>query len=137
MKHDPIRIEDTRAWLLRSAQDLRSAEHGLRASPPLYEDVLFHCQQTVEKSLKALLTWHDIPFRWTHSLEEIGQQCVDIDPAMKGLVDQAVPLSEYAWKLRYPGKLKEPTEEEAEEALQTARAVYDTVLTRLPGEVHP
>ncbi|MFB0505883.1 MAG: HEPN domain-containing protein [Thermodesulfobacteriota bacterium] len=62
--------------------------------------MLSHCQQTVQKTLKALLTWYDIPFRWTHSLEEIGQQCVNIDPKVKGLVDRAAPLTEYAWKFR-------------------------------------
>ena len=35
--------------------DLRSAEHALRASPPLTEDACFHAQQAVEKSLKAFL----------------------------------------------------------------------------------
>ena len=33
--------------------------------------------------------------------------------------------------------LTEPTEEEANEALQTGRAVYDAMLSRLPREVHP
>lgn len=116
---------------------MRSAEHGLSASPPLLEDVVFHCQQTVEKTFKAPLTWHDTPFRRTHSLEEIGQQCVNSDATLKGLVDRAVPLTEYAWKFRYPGELKEPTDEETEEAFQTARAVYEAVLKRLPRDVHP
>lgn len=137
MKHDPVRTEDTRGWLIRAARDLRSAEHGLRASPPLLEDVLFHCQQTVEKTFKALLAWHDTPFRRTHSLEEIGQQCLTIDPTLKELVNRATPLTEYAWKFRYPGELEEATEEEANEALQTGRTVYDAVLSRLPMEVHP
>ncbi len=43
MRHDPVRVEDTRAWLIMAAKDLRSAEHGLTASPPLLEDVVFHC----------------------------------------------------------------------------------------------
>ena len=38
----------------------------MAADPPLLEDALFHCQQAVEKVLKALLTWHDEPFRKTH-----------------------------------------------------------------------
>ncbi len=137
MKHDPVRTEDTRAWLIRAGRDLRSAEHGLKASPSLLEDVLFHCQQTVEKTFKALLAWHDTPFRRTHSLEEIGRQCLTIDPTLKELVNRATPLTEYAWKFRYPGELEEPTEEEANEALQTGRTVYDAVLSRLPMEVHP
>lgn len=87
MQHDPVRLADTQARLIKLRKDMRSAEHGLTASPPLLEDVLFHCQQAVEKVLKGCLTWHDIPFRKTHSLEEIGQQCVTIDPTMRELLD--------------------------------------------------
>jgi hypothetical protein len=56
---------------------------------------------------------------------------------LKELVNRATPLTEYAWKFRYPGELEEPTEEEANEALQTGRTVYDAVLSLLPMEVHP
>ncbi len=36
--------------------------------------------------------WHSIAFRKTHSLEEIGEQCLRIDGTLKPLVDRAVPL---------------------------------------------
>jgi len=70
--------------------------------------VLFHCQQAYEKALKGLLTWHDIPFRRTHSLEKIGEQCLAREPALKGVLDQAAPLTEYARKFRYPGDIDDP-----------------------------
>lgn len=135
MQHDPVRLADTQARLIKSRKDMRSAEHGLTASPPLLEDVLFHCQQAVEKVLKGCLTWHDIPFRKTHSLEEIGQQCVTIDPTMRELLDRVVPLTEYAWKFRYPGEVEEPTIQEAKDALQIAKDFCDAILTRLPADV--
>ena len=137
MQHDPVRLADTQAWLIKSREDMRSAEHGLTASPPLLEDVVFHCQQTVEKVLKAFLTWHDIPFRKTHSLEEIGQQCVTIDPTIGELLDRVIPLTEYAWKFRYPGEVEEPTIQEAKDALQIAKDFCDAILARLPEDVRP
>lgn len=135
MPLDPIRVEDTRAWLSKAAKDLRSVDHGLTASPPLSEDVLFHCQQSVEKVLKGFLTHHDIPFRKTHSLEEIGEQCLKIDSTLSELVDRTVTLTEYAWKFRYPGGLDEPTDEEVQQAVRTAHELYDAILARLPAEV--
>ncbi len=72
--------------------------------PPLVEDIVFHCQQAVEKSMKAFLTWHNVPFRKTHSLEELGEQCLRIDESLKELVDRAVPLTDYAWRFRYPAR---------------------------------
>jgi HEPN domain-containing protein len=67
---DAARIADTRAWFTKAANDLRGAEIDLAADPPLLGDALFHCQQASEKSFKGFLTWHDEPFRKTHSIEE-------------------------------------------------------------------
>jgi len=53
------------------------------------------------------------------------------------LIDRVVPLTEYAWKFRYPGEPGAPTPEEAEEALACALQVHEAVLRRLPGEVRP
>jgi HEPN domain/Nucleotidyltransferase domain len=72
MPPDPALVQDTRAWLRRAWLDIRAAEHDMKAEPPPLDDVVFHCQQAAEKALKALLAWHDVPFRKTHDLAEIG-----------------------------------------------------------------
>ena len=130
-------VAETKAWLRKAVLDLHAAEHDLTASPPLSSDAVFHCQQVAEKSLKAFLMWHNIPFRKTHSLEELGEQCLDLDQTLKGLIDKAVPLTEYAWKFRYPGDPEEPSSEEAQESLDIARKVFDAIISRLPKEVMP
>ena len=137
MPHDPVLITDTRAWLKKAANDLRGALLDLEANPPLLEDAVFHCQQATEKTLKAFLTFHDIPFRKTHNLEEIGEACLEIDKSLEGLIDEAVPLSEYAWAYRYPGDPETPEAEESEAALHTAQKVYAAILSRVPEEAHP
>jgi len=134
---DPVRVEDTRAWLTKVASDLRGAEIDLAAAPPLLDDLAFHCQQAVEKVLKAFLTWHDEPFRKTHNLEEIGRQCIAIGPTLRELVDRATPLTDYAWEFRYPGDEPLPTVEEATQALALARQVVAAVHARLSAETHP
>ncbi|MBA3258220.1 MAG: HEPN domain-containing protein [Gemmatimonadales bacterium] len=73
------------------------------ANLALLGDVVFHAQQAAEKSFKALLAWHDIPFRKTHDLGAIGGACLEIDASLRQLVDGAVHLTPYAWKFRYPG----------------------------------
>jgi HEPN domain-containing protein len=135
MPLDPVRVADTRAWLTKAQRDLRGAEIDLAATPPLLDDVMFHCQQAVEKALKAYLFWHDEPFRKTHDLIEIGGQTVAIDATLSPLVKRAEPLTEYAWLFRYPGEAAEPTSDEARAALALAREVVDAVLARLPPEV--
>ena len=137
MPHDPVLVEETRAWFHKAAGDLRAAAHDLTGDPPLLEDAVFHCQQAIEKAFKGFLVWHDHPFRKTHNLEEIGETCLAIDRSLKRLVDSAVPLTEYAWKFRYPGEPEELNRQEVDEALATAREVFEALLNRLPREVRP
>jgi HEPN domain-containing protein len=135
MPHDAHRVADTRGWLLKAADDLRGAEIDLAAIPPLTGDAAFHCQQAAEKALKALLAWHDVPFRKTHDLAEIGQQCVALDVSLESLCRRAEQLTTFAWIFRYPGDLEDPPVAEVVEALAVAREIHDAVLARLPREV--
>ena len=87
--------------------------------------------------MKAFLAWHDVPFRKTHHIEELGRQCGSIDASLQTMSDQAAPLTEYAWKFRYPGESDEPTWEEAEEALAIAKSLYEMIVSRLPAQAQP
>jgi hypothetical protein len=73
MPLDAALVAETRSWLVKAEKDLRAAQHGLGASPALLEDAAFHCQQAIEKTLKAFLTWHGRPFRKTHNLIELAR----------------------------------------------------------------
>jgi HEPN domain-containing protein len=137
MPHDPILVLETKGWLKKAAIDIRSAEHAFTAVPPILSDAVYHCQQAVEKALKAFLVWNNVPFRKTHSIEEIGEQCLVVDSTLKTLIDQGVPLTQYAWEFRYPGDIEEPAQEESEEALQIAKKIYQDILKRLPKETYP
>lgn len=68
---------------------------------------------------------------------ELGEACCQIDQSLESLLRQAAPLTEYAWRFRYPGDPEEATAEEAETALATAREVFVSVLERLPSDVRP
>lgn len=137
MPHDPVKVLEARSWFTKASEDLRAAEHSLKANPPLYPTVVFHCQQAVEKMLKGFLTWHDQRLRKTHSIEEIGENCLKIDSSLKPLIDEAVPLTPYAWSFRYPGEIDEPSDEETMEAINVARKVYKQMLKRVPRDTHP
>ncbi len=70
--------QEVKAWLAKAGNDLRAAEVGLAADPPLVEDALFHCQQATEKAMKAFLAAYDTPFRKPHDLK------VDLGPHLDG-----------------------------------------------------
>lgn len=133
MEHEEARIQDVRGWLSKAALDLKAAAHD--ASVPaegLWGDVMFHAQQATEKAMKAFLAWHDVPFRKTHNLEELGRQCTALDASLGSVADKAAPLTEYAWRFRYPGESGEPDRAEAEAALAAARSLYNAIASRLP-----
>jgi HEPN domain-containing protein len=136
MQHEPELLAETRAWLERAQKDLAAAAHEFTAEPPLVEDIVFHAQQAAEKALKAFLTWHQQPFRKTHSIEELGEQCLQIDSSLKAVIDRAVPLTEYAWQFRYPGEPETPTKEESESAVKIGKEVFFEILSRLPKELN-
>ena len=137
MPPDPVRAVDARAWLAKAAQDLRRVDLLLAAAPPDPEGGLFHAQQAAEKALKGFLTWHDVPFRRVHELDELGKQCVGIDSSLAELMSRADALTKYAWRFRYPGAPYEPTLDEGRTAFNLAREVMDAILGRLPLEVRP
>jgi len=138
MQPEEARQQDVRAWLLKAELDLKAAAHEMSApGEALWGDVMFHAKQAAEKAMKAFLAWHDVPFRKTHNLEELGQQCAASDATLAAIADQAAPLTEYAWKFRYPGESDEPHPAEAEEAMAAARQVYDAILSRLPSNARP
>ena len=86
MPPDPVRTADAKAWLAKAAQDLRRVSILLAAEPPDPEGALFHAQQAAEKALKSFLTWHDVPFRRVHELDEIGAQCVSVDSSLADVI---------------------------------------------------
>ena len=137
MPHDPERIAETRSWFVKANDDLRAATFELTAQPPLTADIVFHAQQAAEKAIKGFLSWHNRAFRKTHNLVEIGEAAAAVESALEPLLRRAAPLTEYAWRFRYPGDLSEPPVEEARQALALAREVFGSLLSRLPTEVKP
>lgn len=136
MPPDLDRLEQTRAWLAKARADLAAAEVDFRNGPPLLEDALFHCQQAVEKCLKALIFWKEMPFRKTHDLIELGNQCIALAPSLEPLLSKAAVLTEFAWRYRYPALESQPvTADEVQDALQIARSVMLAVLDQLPADV--
>lgn len=130
MTPDEARARETRAWLEKAAEDIASCKAPIATRH--FANALFFCQQAAEKSLKGFLTWHEQPFRRTHDLEELGEACRAIDNTLAPFITEADVLSDYAWKLRYPGAPYSPDKAEAETMLDIAERVFDEVQSRIP-----
>jgi len=71
MTPEELRRDEAARWLMAAAKDLKSARL-LAGEEPMGS--VFHSQQAAEKSAKAFLAFHNVPFRRTHDLQELGNQ---------------------------------------------------------------
>ena len=87
--------EAARQWRTKAQSD-RAAVEILTASdrcPP--DTVCFHCQQSVEKLLKALLSLNGIETPRTHDLRRLIRLAEPFAPDLAQLVDAADTLTPY------------------------------------------
>jgi len=132
---DP-KLDEVRSWLIKAQQDLDASAWLLESPQALYGIAGFHCQQAAEKALKAYLTWHEQPFEKTHSLVALVGMCLKLSSSFDALRTAATSLTPFAVTTRYPGNIPAISAQEAREALDQARQIWNFVLARLPKEIH-
>jgi HEPN domain-containing protein len=127
------KMEIVSAWIRKAESDLITAQHSLniRRNTP-YDTICFHAQQCAEKYLKAFLTFHEIEFEKIHDLKRLISLASKVDKVFIEVLELADKLTDYAVDIRYPFVVEEPTREEAEEAIKTAKEIKKIVLERLP-----
>ena len=120
--------EAVRQWLLRAKADWETVVilSSNADSPP--ESICFHCQQSVEKLLKAILTLHGIEAPKTHDVRRLVQLAVPLAPELSELLESADLLTECAVALRYPDQWRETEPEEARQIIAVCKR-FTTVLS--------
>jgi HEPN domain-containing protein len=124
---DP-KTEEIRLWLLKSRQDLAVAELLIEQQRTYLGIAVYHCQQSVEKGLKAYLTHHDVLFKKTHDLTVLTRLCMEFDERFEALLDAAEVLTPYATQFRYPSDQVEPDKIEAENASRLSSEALALIL---------
>ena len=117
----PRRRGSPAEWMYRANSDLALARSPVRECIAL-EDLCFHAQQAVEKSIKGVLVSRVVLFPKTHNLDvllNLLPSGIPIPPED----EQVRRLTEYAVVSRYPGMDEPVTEEEYREAVRLAEAV--------------
>lgn len=96
-----------REWVEYARRDLASAEYLQTMAPAPLEIICFHCQQAVEKALKAFLIYHGVQsVPRIHDLAELCKQCMNIEPAFSELLEPCADLTMYAVQTRYPTNVR-------------------------------
>lgn len=132
----PKTQEYIQLWLDKAYNDLKNAEIILASQterPPL-DTVCFHCQQAVEKLLKAFLVYRERSFPYSHNLADIVAICMQVDGTFAIIKAKAETLTPFAVEIRYPDDFYMPTEKEAREAYAIATEIQTFILARLGGK---
>jgi len=115
------------SWIHFAEKDLEAAEAMLKDYNHLTNIIVFHCQQSVEKYMKAFLIGNNVPLIKTHDLIKLNGMIkkikeLDIDKNKLTELNKVYTESRYPFNL---GLLPDgmPTVEQAKEFVEYAKEI--------------
>jgi len=118
-------------WIEKANGDMLVAHHIAETMRPVSTEIVcFHCQQAVEKYLKAFLVYNDQEPPKTHELTELIRQCCTFDADFINLNQKCKFLMPFAVRTRYPGGI-DPEENDMKVALSYADDVIKYVKAKI------
>jgi HEPN domain-containing protein len=125
--------ETVKEWIAKAEGDFTVACREMRArKSPNYDAACFHCQQCIEKLMKALLIHLGATPPKTHMLMVLDELLSTVCPEWSWPADELRFLSHSAVFFRYPGESAE--KEEAREAMAVAKKIRAKLLPLLDQE---
>jgi HEPN domain-containing protein len=121
--------EYVRQWILKAGDDLLVIQKLTEFEIIATSAVCFHCQQVVEKYLKAFLIANGIENKRTHNIEYLLAQCEEFDSDFSSIDPK--DLSDFGVDIRYPGDMYIPTADETIEHKKIAITVKELVEQKL------
>ena len=90
-------------WIEYAENDYLTVKTLLTAQRIPYEIVAYHCQQTAEKYLKAILVQSDLTVPLIHDLLKLNREAQKVIPSLKELEKICELLTPFGTATRYPG----------------------------------
>jgi len=125
------KIEVVKAWLIKADHDLGTAKITHLHIPEYQDTIAFHCQQAVEKYLKAYLYHLEIIFCKSHDLVYLLDLISQQDLFSKEWYDKASSIQNYSVQLRYPNIVIELSDLEIQNSLKIAKEFRDLIIKKL------
>ncbi len=101
--------EIVREWVKKGDSDFIAAK-TLAPKKGVENQTGFHCQQAIEKWLKAYLIKQGEELRKIHDLTALVIDCEKYDPDFQELEPLVEGLTDFAVEFRYPGESATPEE---------------------------
>lgn len=93
--------ELARLMLKKAQQDFDAAKTFAASDKVADEIVGFHAQQTIEKTLKAVLTHAGVEFEFTHDLVTLFEEVEKIEHTPPAKAEEVEELTPFAVEFRY------------------------------------
>lgn len=123
--------EAVRQWQAKAQSDWIAVEVLLASEQCPADTVCFHCQQFVEKLLKALLTLHNVEAPRTHDLRRLIQLAAPFAPELSPLADSSDILTAHGVQTRYPDDWRQIEPTEMKEVVELAKKLGEILLSKL------
>jgi len=128
-------VEEIKQWIIKGDHDLGTAKITYLHIPEYLDTVTFHCQQAVEKYLKAYLIFQSTLFKFSHDLVYLLDLITQKDYDFKTYYDKISELQGYAVEIRYPNETIFLSNEQVEKAMTIARDVREFVTKKINIEI--
>ena len=101
------RFAHANEWIRHAQADYDAVMHLKTQRLTFIKIICFHCQQTAEKALKAILAYYDEEIPRTHDLMHILEFCeFHCNGILAKFSDEADQLSGFAVVTRYPNEVE-------------------------------
>jgi HEPN domain-containing protein len=99
--------------------------------PLILDTACFHCQQAMEKYLKAFMVFKNQDVIKTHDIRFLLEECTLLGMDFKNI--DIKNIQDFAIDARYPDDTLSPTLEETKEYFQVASEIKKLVLEKIKG----
>jgi len=118
-------------WIAKANEDIFTVKQLLKENPEYCTSTIcFHCQQALEKFLKAFLVKNQVSFSKTHDVDFLLNKCIDINATIFAAVN-LLSLNEFAVSVRYPDENLIPTMEDVDYYSKLAFEIKNIVESNL------
>ena len=123
--------DEIRQWIIKGDHDLGTAKITYLHIPEYLDTITYHCQQAVEKYLKAYLIFQSVTFKFSHDMIYLLDLITQIDSVFENYYDTISELQGYAVEVRYPNETIFLSNEKVEKTMMIAKEVRELVTRKM------
>ena len=118
-------------WLIKAQEDWDTVQILTTQENFPKGAVCFHCQQCIEKLIKAVLVKHRVEFPKTHDIDRLVRLVRDWVPGLAKLLPFAQKLTIHGVDTRYPDEVRVVDDIEMKQVVEITEKFRDVILKKI------